>query len=118
MHSVTTIAADRHIQSTASSVRDLLEHSQFSMTANGLEVGHAYPRQSLSERHAGEDPDAREADLIVAEEASDQSYEPPSLVVSIEKDAVAERFTWQGSDYTRGLQVYQVRGTDLVRLLP
>jgi hypothetical protein len=34
--------------------------------------------------------------------------DPPSLVVAIEKDAVAERTAWKGSDYTRGLQVFQV----------
>jgi hypothetical protein len=41
-------------------------------------------------------------------ETDTQSPDPPSLVVAIEKDAVAERTKWKGSDYTRGLQVFQV----------
>lgn len=48
-----------------------------------------------------------DSDWIVGGNVDNALEEPPRLVVAIEKDAIAERFKWKGSDYTRGLQVHQ-----------
>ncbi len=49
-----------------------------------------------------------DSDWIVGGNVDNALEEPPRLVVAIEKDAIAERSKWKGSDYTRGLQVHQV----------